>query len=193
MGNYDDGVGFDQDSYGCAHRAMEDGAGAHRSFLWTKHHTTDENKAFLRSLPLQIRLEARKPRILCVHGSPRNLNEYLYEDRPIATFEQIATVAGCDLLLFGHTHRPYQKSVLGTLFVNAGSLGGPEDGDARAGYVMVEAGWRLRVEFRRVAYDVTAAALAIRQAEQALELTGIRRNQDVPRDDQPASMMVQTL
>jgi diadenosine tetraphosphatase ApaH/serine/threonine PP2A family protein phosphatase len=71
-------------------------------------------------------------------------------------------VAGCDALFFGHTHLPYQKRVGNTLFVNTGSAGKPKDGDPRAGYVIVELGRPLQVEFRRVAYDVAAAARAIR-------------------------------
>ena len=57
------------------------------------------------------------------------MNEYLYEDRPRATFERIAKVADTSILLFGHTHLPYMKKVDGTLFVNTGSVGKPKDGN----------------------------------------------------------------
>lgn len=164
MGNYDDGVGFDQDDCGCAYRGVEEREHGQRSLLWTREHATDETKGFLRSLPLQIRLDAQRPRVLLVHGSPRKMNEYLYEDRPRASFERIAAVAGCDILLFGHTHLPYQKAVASTLFVNAGSVGKPRDGDPRAGYVLLDLRFRPRVEFRRVVYDVAAADKAVRQS-----------------------------
>lgn len=164
MGNYDDGVGFDQDDCGCVYRDPDDARRGQESLMWTRRQTTAENKAFLQGLPLQIRLEERRPRVLLVHGSPRKINEYLYEDRPQASFERIAKVAGTDILLFGHTHLPYQKSAGGTLFVNAGSVGKPKDGDPRAGYVLLETGLRTRVEFRRVVYDVSAAAEAIRHS-----------------------------
>jgi predicted phosphodiesterase len=39
-----------------------------------------------------------------VHGSPRKVNEYLLEDRPASSFERIAALADCDVLVFGHTH-----------------------------------------------------------------------------------------
>jgi diadenosine tetraphosphatase ApaH/serine/threonine PP2A family protein phosphatase len=68
------------------------------------------------------------------------------------------------VLLFGHTHLPYQKWVGSTLLVNAGSAGKPKDGDPRAGYALVELSRRSRAEFRRVAYDVEAAARAIEHA-----------------------------
>jgi predicted phosphodiesterase len=114
---------------------------------------------------MQIRLEDRQPRLLLVHGSPRKINEYLYEDRPQATFERIAKLAGTEVLLYGHTHLPYEKKVAGTLFVNTGSVGKPKDGDPRAGYVLLTANRRPKVEFRRVPYDLSAAVRAIRDSE----------------------------
>lgn len=164
MGNYDEGVGFDLHDCGCVYRdPLQDRMGA-QSLKWTQDHTTAENKSYLQALPLQIRLEDRQPRILLVHGSPRKINEYLYEDRPEATFQRIAKVAGTDVLLFGHTHLPYQKRAGSTLFVNAGSVGKPKDGDPRAGYVLLSLDQAPEVEFRRVSYDVEAAAGAVRAA-----------------------------
>ena len=164
MGNYDEGVGFDLDDCGCVYRDPEDDRRGQQSLAWSRAHTTAENKDFLRGLPLQIRFEAAGQRVMLVHGSPRKINEYLYEDRPAATFERIAKVADCEVLLFGHTHLPYQKKVGKTLFVNTGSVGKPKDGDPRAGYVITTLGRRSMIEFRRVAYDVAAAARAVRES-----------------------------
>jgi putative phosphoesterase len=164
LGNYDEAVGFDLNDCGCVNRHPSDDRHSQRSLFWIRAQTSSEGKAFLRGLPLQQRVDLAGKHVLLVHGSPRQLNEYLYADRPRATFEQIAKVAGCDLLLFGHTHRPYQKQVGRTRFVNAGSVGLPRDGDPRAGYVLVHTGPRWSFEFRRVPYDVAAAVAAIRAA-----------------------------
>jgi putative phosphoesterase len=162
MGNYDEGVGFDLHDCGCVYRdPVKDKLGK-QSLMWSRQHTSDANKKILRSLPIQIRLEDQRPRLLLVHGSPRKMNEYLYEDRPSATFQRIQKVAGTDILLFGHTHLPYQKDVNGTLFINTGSVGKPKDGDPRAGYVLLNLNSNVQVEFRRVYYDVEAAAEAVR-------------------------------
>ncbi len=165
MGNYDEGVGFDMNDCGCVYKELAQEARGHLSLLWTRRHTMDENKSYLRSLPMQLRVGERKPRLLMVHGSPRRINEYLYQDRPRATFERLARDAGAEVLLFGHTHLPYERTVAGTLFVNTGSVGKPKDGDPRAGYVLLKLGRRPRVEFRRVEYDVEAAARAIRDSD----------------------------
>lgn len=165
MGNYDEGVGFDLDDCGCAYQDPEENRLGKRSLAWTRQHTTPENKAFLQGLPLQIRLDGGGQHALLVHGSPRKINEYLFEDRPQATFERVVKLAGADVLCFGHTHLPYQKRVSGTLFVNAGSVGKPRGGDPRSAYALVRLTRRPRVEFRRVSYDVVSAADAVRRSD----------------------------
>jgi putative phosphoesterase len=162
MGNYDDGVGFERDECGCAYRDPIDQELGDRSLAWTKARTTAENKAFLRTLLKEIRFEADGTRILLVHGSPRRLNEYLFEDRPISSFQRLAAASNADVIVFGHTHKPYEKDVDGVLFVNDGSVGKPKDLDWRACYIVVEHG---AATFRRVEYDVKAAAAAIRATE----------------------------
>ena len=162
MGNYDDGVGFDRDECGCAYREDAERVRGQRSLEWTKARTSADNKAYLRSLRAEIRFEDGARRILLVHGSPRKLNEYLFEDRPLSSFERLAGSSNADLIAFGHTHKPYVKDVAGVRFLNVGSVGKPKDGDWRACYAIVDGD---EVTFRRVAYDVAAAAAAIRATE----------------------------
>ena len=162
MGNYDDGVGFDRDECGCAYREDAERDRGQRSLEWTKAQVTADNKAYLRTLKPEIRFEADGKRVLLVHGSPRRMNEYLFEDRPLSSFQRLAASSNADVIVFGHTHRPYVKDVDGVLFVNAGSVGKPKDGDWRACYVLVDNG---TASFRRVEYDVAAAAAAIRATD----------------------------
>ena len=166
MGNYDDGTGFDRDECGCAYTNPIEKALGDRGFAWTKAHTTPENKAWLRTLEPEIRFDADGQRFLLVHGSPRRINEYLYEDKPDATFARIAAGADADVIVCGHTHKPYDKTVAGTRFINVGSAGKPKDGDPRACWALVETSPEaIRVEFRRAAYDVEAAARAIEASD----------------------------
>ena len=166
MGNYDDGTGFDRDECGCAYVDPTEKALGDRSFEWTKAHTTDANKAWLRSLPPQIRFEADGRRLLLVHGSPRRINEYLFEDKPDATFARIAEGAHADVIVCGHTHRPYTKQIADTLFLNDGSAGKPKDADPRASWALIETtSADVQVEFHRVEYDVEVAARAIEASD----------------------------
>ena len=160
MGNYDEGTGLDADECGCAYIDPTEKALGDESFAWTKANTTDSNKAWLRSLAREIRFEADGLRFLLVHGSPRRINEYMFEDKPDTTFARIAAGAEADVIVCGHTHGPYEKRVAGTWFVNDGSAGKPKDGDPRACWALVDAATR-SVDFRRVEYDVERTATAI--------------------------------
>jgi putative phosphoesterase len=162
MGNYDDGVGNDKGDCGCAYTNPEMRRLGDISLMWTMEHVTAENKAFLRSLLPNIRVEAEGKRILLVHGSPRRINEYLYEERALVSLERIARNVEADTMVFGHTHLPYIKIVAGVLFVNDGSVGKPKDGDIRAAYALLNVAETITATIRRVPYDVGAAASAVR-------------------------------
>jgi putative phosphoesterase len=167
MGNYDDGVGFDRDDCGCAYRDAGERDRGQASLLWTRAVVHGDRKAYLRTLSQEVRREVRGVRLRFVHGSPRRMNEYLFEDRDTASLERIARGADCDVLIFGHTHVPWTRKIAGVQFVNAGSVGKPKDGDPRACWSLVTIGndGVVGVDFRRVAYDVAAMAGAIRDAE----------------------------
>jgi diadenosine tetraphosphatase ApaH/serine/threonine PP2A family protein phosphatase len=75
----------------------------------------------------------------------------------------VAGVAG-DVVCFGHTHLPWQRTVEGVHFINAGSVGRPKDGDSRAGYVLLDivaVEPSVKVQFVRVEYDVERATREI--------------------------------
>lgn len=162
MGNYDDGVGFDREECGCAYREDAERERGQRSLEWTKTRVTPAHKALLRTLKPEIRFEADGKRVLLVHGSPRKMNEYLFEDRPLSSFQRLAASSNADVIVFGHTHKPYVKTVDGVTFLNVGSVGKPKDGDRRACYALIGSG---TPSFRRVEYDVATAAAAIRATD----------------------------
>jgi putative phosphoesterase len=165
MGNYDDGVGFERDDCGCAYIDEEQRLLGQRSLDWTKAHVTRENKEFLRSLPRELRFSRGAFEVLLTHGSPRRINEYLYEDRPLKTFSRLLEAGGCNLLVCGHTHLPYHKVIDDKHVVNVGSLGKPKDCDPRATYALLTLGQDLSVDFRRIPYDVERMVRAIEASE----------------------------
>lgn len=177
MGNYDQGVGSSSNDCGCAYRTPEARALGERSIAWTNAHTTSANKAFLRALPMQLSLPLGDLNIVLVHGSPRKINEYLYEDRPDSSFERLLDQVQADVLVCGHTHLPYHKTLpSGRHVINAGSVGKPKDHDPRAGYVVLWVNGRsLKVEFVRVPYDVEKTAQAIEATDMPHEFAEMLR------------------
>lgn len=178
MGNYDQGVGLSSDDCGCAYTNPTAEALGKRSIAWSNAQTTEANKAYLRSLVAEISLQLGDLRVALVHGSPRKINEYLFEDRPEAGIERLLDQAEADVLVCGHTHLPYHR-VLGSgrHVVNAGSVGKPKDNDPRAGYIVLSASGRdLQVEFIRLAYDVERTAQAIEASEMPHEYAQMLRD-----------------
>jgi putative phosphoesterase len=161
-GNYDYSIARDMEDCGCAYRDPHDQALGELSIAWTLEHTDPASKGFMRELPFDQRFELAGKRVRPVHGSPRKVNEYLFEDKPAHTFERIARSAECDVLVFGHTHKPWIHEYGGVLFVNCGSVGKPKDGDRRSGFAVLEdAGGMVRARIERVEYDVDRVAREI--------------------------------
>jgi len=180
-GNYDEGVGLGSDDCGCAYATDDDKARGAQSIAYTNAVVTPATRRYLRGLPRHLRVTLAAPRdtgaapvdVLMVHGSPRRINEYLFADTPDRTLASRMDDAGADVMLFGHTHRPYHRVIRredgrrARHAINTGSVGKPKDGDPRAGYVLVTVDPEraddayCAVEVVRVAYDVEAAARAV--------------------------------
>ena len=77
LGNYDEGVGFERESCGCNYIKPFDIQMSDISFFWTRQHTSDEHKAWLRELPRQLRVKVGGLDLLLCHGSPSSTTEYL--------------------------------------------------------------------------------------------------------------------
>jgi putative phosphoesterase len=164
-GNYDYAIARDLDDCGCAYRDQHDRELGQRSVDWTLEHTTRRSKDFMRGLSFDLRFELGDQLVRLVHGSPRKVNEYLFEDKPARTFERIAARADCDVLVFGHTHQPWIREYGGVLFVNCGSVGKPKDGDPRAAFALLELeGDRVVADIERVDYDAEAVGREVAAA-----------------------------
>ena len=162
LGNYDEGVGFNRGDCGCHYVKPFDVEMSNVSFTWTRDHTSEEHKAWLRELPKEIRFEAEGKKVLLCHGSPRDTTEYLFENRSDGYLKQFTedgkADAHADVIVFGHTHVPYHREVDGVHFVNTGSVGRPKDGNPQAGYcVLTIENGGVSTEQVRVDYDVELA------------------------------------
>lgn len=180
-GNYDFGIGRQSDDCGCAYKTDEEKEMGKVSISYTNSIVKAEERQYLRTLPAHIRLEFQlndeKLNLLLVHGSPRKINEYLFEDREEKSMLRIMTDANADIMCFGHTHKPYHRIICtepGEVpkcrhAINIGSIGKPKDSDPRGGYVMLHIDENtsihdrnsVKVEFIRFSYDIEKAAKAV--------------------------------
>ncbi len=181
MGNYDQGIGRAIDECGCAYKTDRDKEMGKISISFTNSIINDAQRTYLRTLPAHIKLEFQlnddRLNVLLVHGSPRKVNEYLFEDREEKSLLRIMEQADADVLCFGHTHKPFHRTIsvpnhsgmVHRHAINIGSVGKPKDGDPRGCYAMLTIDTNssvihknsIGVEFIRFNYDVEKAAKAI--------------------------------
>jgi putative phosphoesterase len=164
-GNYDYAIARDLDDCGCAYITPHDRELGQRSVEWTLAHTDRASKDFMRALPSDLRFPAGATTVHLVHGSPRKVNEYLFEDKPARLYERLAGAETDPVLVFGHTHKPWVHEYGGVLFVNCGSVGKPKDGDRRGAFAILRATPRgVDVTIERVDYDAVAVAREVAAA-----------------------------
>ncbi|HUI44568.1 MAG TPA: metallophosphoesterase family protein [Nitrospirota bacterium] len=162
QGNYDETVANDREHCGCKAEDPVQEEMANLSFAWTKKHTTLKSKNYMKSLPMAITLGAEGRSVWLFHATPHKNNLYWYEDRPERFFLEMAGKGDADIMIYGHTHKPYRKEINGKVFISAGSVGKPKDGDPRACVAVVDITPKsVNSEFIRVAYDVETVAAAI--------------------------------
>lgn len=162
QGNYDYNVANDSEHCGCKYEDPVQAGFADESFEWTKKHASEKTKEFMKNLPVTISFSADGKRVCLFHAAPHKNNLYWYEDRPEKFFLEMAEKTDADILIYGHTHRPYIRNIAGKLFINAGSVGKPKDGDPRACVAMIEiTPASVKTDFLRVEYDVEKVVSAI--------------------------------
>ncbi len=166
QGNYDHSIGNELADCQCGYTDPRDNHFAQLSYDYTLAHTSPANRAWLKTLPAQMRVPLGRYRLLLCHGSPRRTNEFLWESTtPTHFLEHLADQHDADVILATHTgikwHRPLAG---GRHFVNVGVLGRPEnDGRTNVWYALLEAKPDLlTVDFVPVEYDYQRLAREMR-------------------------------
>ena len=180
-GNYDQGIGLMSDECGCAYKTEPEKDMGKISISYTNSLVKPDERKYLRTLPAHIKIEYRlnndKLNLLLVHGSPRKINEYLFEDRDEKSLLRIMEGADADIMCFGHTHKPYHRILTTTQSsdtryrhaINIGSVGKPKDNNPKGCYVILTINAdssitnkdAAKVEFVRFDYDIEKAAKAV--------------------------------
>jgi predicted phosphodiesterase len=169
-GNFDENVGWDGDDSGARDADRAERALAEASFEWTCRQVHLKEKRWLADLPFEVRGDGGGLRIAVFHAGPIDLYSSLRQDMPEPRFHEYGEAARADILVLGHVHHPYHRTVDGRHFVNAGSVGRPRDGNPQTGYAVIESDGEVRVTFRRFPYDVGRTVSAIKERMAPAEL-----------------------
>ncbi len=162
QGNYDHSIGNRLDDCACGYVDPRDNHFAQVSYDYTLANTSDDNKDWLRDLPTEFRHDWGGRRVLMAHGSPRRVNEFLWESSsPDLFLEHLLHDAAADLMFVTHTGIPWIRELPGGRIVcNVGVIGRPpNDGTTLVDWVLVEVGdGAPTLKPQRLAYDHEALA-----------------------------------
>jgi len=161
QGNYEESLSTDAADCHCGYTDPRDNHFAQISYDYTRERTAPEWKRWMGSLPKTRRFEIQGRRVLLVHGSPRKINEFLWESTsPVPFLEKLLADYEADVLVCTHTGLHWRRRLpSGRLVVNCGALGRPaNDGSRNVWYARLSFGREVAVEFAPVEYDSEAMA-----------------------------------
>jgi putative phosphoesterase len=108
----------------------------------TRAALTNEQIAFLHANPPTVQIGG----VLYCHATPRNDVDIFTERTPDEPLIQIFEGVDADVVVCGHTHSQFERTIAGKRVVNAGSVGMPYE-DVPGAY------WLLDLEHRHTQYD----------------------------------------
>jgi hypothetical protein len=112
QGNYDNSVGNNLADCQCGYTDAKDNYFARISYDYTFRNTAEENKRWMRDLPNEIRLDLNGVRVLLCHGSPRKMNEFLWETTTSPGFlERLCESHAADVIVGTHTGLHWHRAL----------------------------------------------------------------------------------
>jgi putative phosphoesterase len=120
---------------------------------WIAERMTKEHRDFLASFEETVALDD----VLVCHGSPRSDDETMTSLTPEADMREMFAGVDQRLVVCGHTHVQFDRTVGRTRIVNTGSVGMPFQAPSAAYWLLLGP----EPELRRTDYDVERTAAAI--------------------------------
>ena len=170
QGNYEESLSSGAEDCNCGYTDPRDNHFADLSYRYTAENTSEGFKRWMGELPRRRRVRVGGRELLLVHGSPRRINEFLFESAtPVPYLEVLLDQERADGLLFTHTGLHWHRRLpSGRDAVNVGVIGRPaNDGRTEVWYALVGDGsddgaGELGVELLPLAYDHGALAEEMR-------------------------------
>ncbi len=125
-------------------------------FHFSKERLYQQDIEFIKKLPFSESIELNNVKVLCVHGSPRNISEAMTSE--VHDYEILQMIEGVEeeVILCGHSHVSTNRVIENKMIFNPGSVGAPMDGEPRASYGILEIRDNGEIQFliRRIPYDL---------------------------------------
>lgn len=169
QGNYEESLASGREDCNCGYADPRDNHFAEISYRYTAERCSPEFKRWMGNLPSRRRVRVGERELLLVHGSPRRINEFLFQSAtPVPFLEVLLAQEGCDGILCTHTGLHWHRHLpSGRDVINVGVIGRPaNDGRTDVWYCMLDdRGDQLGVELVPLAYDHQALAREMRREE----------------------------
>lgn len=120
----------------------EQGLAPDETLEWMRSRLSEEQIEFLHGLPPLVRVGG----VLYCHATPRNDLDIFTERTPEERLAPLFADVDADVVVCGHTHIQFERTIAGVRVVNAGSVGMPYE-DEPGAY------WLLDLEPRRTEYE----------------------------------------
>lgn len=120
----------------------------------TREALGEERIAWLGTLPMK---HIRTP-VALVHAGPEDTWRSPMPESSDAEFESAYAELRQSIVVYGHIHRPFIRTVAGMTIINTGSVSLSYDGNPRAAYLLLD---ERKATIRRVEYDVGREIKAI--------------------------------
>jgi hypothetical protein len=166
QGNYEQSLSSGAEDCNCGYTDPRDNHFAEISYGYTEKNCSPEFKQWMGELPVQRRVRICDREWLLVHGSPRRVNEFLFESTtPESFLETLLEREQADGLLCTHTGLPWHRRLpSGRQAVNVGVIGRPaNDGRTQVTFTLID-----RDGVRAIPLDYDYQALAGEMRDEGL-------------------------
>ena len=171
QGNYEESLASGREDCNCGYTDPRDNHFARLSYAYTAENSSAAFKQWMGALPERRRVQVGDRELLLIHGSPRKVNEFLFQSTtPIGFLEVLLDQERCEGILCTHTGLHWHRSLpSGRDVVNVGVIGRPaNDGQTNVWYALVEEhSGSLAVELVPLEYDHVSLAEEMRQEKAA--------------------------
>ncbi|HWG80016.1 MAG TPA: radical SAM protein, partial [Stellaceae bacterium] len=167
MGNCEESLGSGAGDCGCGY--AEGSACDRMAVEWYAHAARSldaDGRRWMAALPRRLDIALAGRRLAVIHGSPRQINRFVFASTPRAVKREELAAAACDGVIGGHCGIPFTQIIDGRLWHNAGAIGMPaNDGVPITWFsILTPRGESIAIAHHALAYDHRAAAAKMRAA-----------------------------
>jgi len=167
QGNCEESLGADAPDCGCGFEA--ESTCSLLSVEWYQYATrkiSTDDRSWMQNLPKSLNFKLAAHRFKVVHGGVQQINRFIFPSTPAAVKREELELAGCDILIGGHSGIPWGENIGDRVWLNSGVIGLPaNDGTADGWYLLLTPETNgIRCSWPRLSYAAAQSGQNMRKA-----------------------------